>query len=34
VPSSEMDEFHDNANRLGYEYNVVIDDLFFQLLMH
>ncbi|PNY13756.1 threonine dehydratase biosynthetic chloroplastic-like [Trifolium pratense] len=34
VPSSEMDEFHDHANRLGYEYNVVIDDLFFQLLMH
>ncbi|GAU31229.1 hypothetical protein TSUD_210860 [Trifolium subterraneum] len=34
VPSSEMDEFHDQANRLGYEYNVVIDDLFFQLLMH
>ncbi|XP_045829822.1 threonine dehydratase biosynthetic, chloroplastic-like isoform X2 [Trifolium pratense] len=34
VPISEMDEFHDHANRLGYEYNVVIDDLFFQLLMH
>ncbi|CAI8602536.1 unnamed protein product [Vicia faba] len=34
VPSNEMDEFHDTANKLGYDYKVVIDDLFFQLLMH
>ncbi|CAK8571495.1 unnamed protein product [Lathyrus sativus] len=34
VPSNEMDEFHDIANKLGYDYKVVIDDLFFQLLMH
>ncbi|XP_068493675.1 threonine dehydratase biosynthetic, chloroplastic [Phaseolus vulgaris] len=34
VPKSEMDEFHDRANRLGYDYQVVNNDDDFQLLMH
>ncbi|XP_057438606.1 threonine dehydratase biosynthetic, chloroplastic-like [Lotus japonicus] len=34
VPRTEMDEFHERANRLGYEYKVVNDDDDFQLLMH
>ncbi|KAK7345449.1 hypothetical protein VNO77_16053 [Canavalia gladiata] len=34
VPKSEMDEFHDRANRLGYDYKVVNNDDDFQLLMH
>lgn len=34
VPSSEMEEFNDRATGLGYDYNVLSDDLFFKLLMH
>ncbi|KAJ1419476.1 Tryptophan synthase beta subunit-like PLP-dependent enzyme [Sesbania bispinosa] len=34
VPKSEMDEFHERANRLGYDYKVVTNDDDFQLLMH
>lgn len=34
VPQSEMDEFHDRANGLGYDYKVVNTDDDFQLLMH
>ncbi|TKY53026.1 Threonine dehydratase biosynthetic [Spatholobus suberectus] len=34
VPRSEMDEFHDRAIRLGYDYKVVNNDDDFQLLMH
>ena len=34
VPKSEMDEFHDRANKLGYDYKVVNNDDDFQLLMH
>ena len=34
VPKSEMDEFHDRANRLGYDYTVVNNNDDFQLLMH
>ncbi|XP_075638643.1 threonine dehydratase biosynthetic, chloroplastic [Castanea sativa] len=34
IASSEMDEFHDRANNLGYEYVVVTNDNNFQLLMH
>nr|WLD47579.1 TD_P540L [Quillaja saponaria] len=34
VPCSDMDDFHDCANRLGYEYTVVTNDEDFQLLMH
>ncbi|BAT96019.1 hypothetical protein LR48_Vigan02g075900 [Vigna angularis] len=34
VPKSEMDEFHDRAQRLGYDYQVVNNDGDFQLLMH
>ncbi|XP_004496176.1 threonine dehydratase biosynthetic, chloroplastic-like [Cicer arietinum] len=32
VLSSEMDEFHDRANKLAYDYKVVNDDPIFQLL--
>lgn len=34
VPSSEMEEFNDRATGLGYDYNVLSDDLYFKLLMH
>ncbi|XP_027366056.1 threonine dehydratase biosynthetic, chloroplastic [Abrus precatorius] len=34
VPRNEMDEFHDRADRLGYDYKVVNNDDDFQLLMH
>ncbi|EXB75950.1 Threonine dehydratase biosynthetic [Morus notabilis] len=34
VPSSEMDEFRDRADSLGYEYTVVTNDGDFKLLMH
>lgn len=34
VPKSEIDEFHDRANKLGYDYKVVNNDDDFQLLMH
>lgn len=34
VPRNEMDEFHDRANRLGYDYKLVNNDDYFQLLMH
>ncbi|KAI4300465.1 hypothetical protein L6164_033841 [Bauhinia variegata] len=34
VPTSEMDEFHDRADKLGYDYTVVNDDTYVQLLMH
>ncbi|KAI4348971.1 hypothetical protein L6164_009630 [Bauhinia variegata] len=34
VPASEMDEFRDRADHLGYEYTVVNNDAYFQLLMH
>ncbi|XP_054804237.1 threonine dehydratase biosynthetic, chloroplastic [Prosopis cineraria] len=34
VPKSEMAEFHDRADRLGYDYTVVNNDDDFQLLMH
>ncbi|KAK7277461.1 hypothetical protein RJT34_22474 [Clitoria ternatea] len=34
VPKSEMDEFQDGANRLGYDYTLVNNDENFQLLMH
>lgn len=34
IESSEMDEFHDRANKLGYDYVVVTYDNDFQLLMH
>jgi len=34
IASSEMDEFHDRANNLGYDYVVVTNDNNFQLLMH
>lgn len=34
VPKSEMAEFHDRADRLGYDYMVVNSDDDFQLLMH
>ncbi|KAL4371493.1 hypothetical protein HN51_015997 [Arachis hypogaea] len=33
VPRVEMDEFHDRANRLGYEYTLVNNDDFYHLLM-
>jgi threonine dehydratase len=29
-----MDEFHERANNLGYDFVVVSDDNEFQLLMH
>ncbi|PON56139.1 Threonine dehydratase [Parasponia andersonii] len=34
VPGSEMDEFHDRADGVGYEYLVVTNDGDFRLLMH
>ncbi|POO01846.1 Threonine dehydratase [Trema orientale] len=34
VPGSEMDEFHDLADAVGYEYVVVTNDGDFRLLMH
>ncbi|KAK7392529.1 hypothetical protein VNO78_20972 [Psophocarpus tetragonolobus] len=34
VPKNEMDEFHDRANKLGYDYKVVNNDDDFELLMH
>ncbi|KAK4272795.1 hypothetical protein QN277_021301 [Acacia crassicarpa] len=34
VPKNEMVEFHDRANRLGYDYTVVNNDGDFELLMH
>ncbi|GAV76823.1 PALP domain-containing protein/Thr_dehydrat_C domain-containing protein [Cephalotus follicularis] len=34
VLKNEMDEFHNHANGLGYDYEVVTDDGDFQLLMH
>ncbi|XP_028798536.1 threonine dehydratase biosynthetic, chloroplastic-like [Neltuma alba] len=34
VPKNEMVEFHDRADRLGYDYTVVNNDDDFQLLMH
>ncbi|XP_061337695.1 threonine dehydratase biosynthetic, chloroplastic-like [Gastrolobium bilobum] len=33
VPRSEMDEFHDRANKLGYDYTVEKNDEDFELLM-
>lgn len=34
VPSSEVDEFHDSANSLGYEYALETSNESFRLLMH
>lgn len=34
VSEREMDEFHNRADSLGYDYVVVTDDGNFQLLMH
>lgn len=34
VPQSEMDEFRERADKLGYDYTVVNNDDDFQLLMH
>ncbi|KAL2323158.1 hypothetical protein Fmac_027537 [Flemingia macrophylla] len=34
VPKNEMDEFHNRAKRLGYDYKVVNNEDDFQLLMH
>lgn len=34
VAKSEMDEFHHQADSLGYEYEVVTDDSSFKLLLH
>ncbi|XP_004497587.1 threonine dehydratase biosynthetic, chloroplastic [Cicer arietinum] len=34
VPANEMDEFHNRANKLGYDYKVVNKDPVFQLFMH
>jgi hypothetical protein len=34
VPSSEIDEFHDRANGLGYDYNVVVKTVATQRLIY
>lgn len=34
VTESEFDEFHALANTLGYDYEVVTNDIDFKLLMH